>query len=58
MTDRQRVLAAVRDLPENASLEDAIERLCFLAKVGKGLRELDAGQAQTHDDAKRRLAGG
>jgi len=58
MTDKQRVLAAVRDLPDNASLEDAIERLCFLAKVGKGLRELDAGQAQPHDEAKRRLAGG
>jgi hypothetical protein len=26
--------------------------------VGKGLRELDAGQGQPHADVKRRLAGG
>jgi hypothetical protein len=58
MTDKQRVLEAVRDLPDNASLEDAIERLCFLAKVGNGLRELDAGQWQPHADVKRKLLGG
>ncbi len=39
-------------------LEDAIERLCFLAKVGAGLRDLDAGQGQPHAEVKRRLAGG
>ena len=27
-----------------ATLEDAIERLCFLAKVEEGLRQLDAGE--------------
>ena len=58
MTDKQRVLEAVRDLPDDASLEDAIERLCFLAKVGAGLRELDAGQGQPHGEVKRKLAGG
>jgi hypothetical protein len=58
MTDKQRVLAAVRDLPDDASLEDAIERLCFLAKIGKGMRELDAGHGQPHADVKRRLASG
>ena len=58
MTDKQRVLEAVRDLPDDASLEDAIERLCFLAKGGNGLRELDAGQGQPHVEVRRKLAGG
>ncbi len=58
MTDKQRVLEAVRELPDNASLEDAIERLCFLAKVGTGVRELDAGKGQPHAEVRRKLAGG
>jgi predicted transcriptional regulator len=39
-------------------VEDAIERLCFVAKVQKGLSELDAGQGITHEEAKRRILGG
>ena len=58
VTDKQRVVEAVRNLPEDATLEDAIERLCFLAKVGAGLRELDAGQGRPHSEVKRKLAGG
>jgi hypothetical protein len=58
MTDKQRALEAVQRLPEDATVEDAIERLCFIAKVQKGLRELDAGQAVPHPDAKRRILGG
>lgn len=58
MTDKQRVLEAVRNLPDDASLEDAIERLCFLANVGGGLRELDAGHGHPHAEVMRKLAGG
>jgi hypothetical protein len=45
-------------LPEDATVEDAIERLCFIAKVQKGIRELDAGQGISHEDARRRIVGG
>jgi predicted transcriptional regulator len=55
MTDKQRVLEAVQRLPEDATVEDAIERLCFIAKVQQGLGELDAGQSTTHEEAKRRI---
>jgi hypothetical protein len=58
MTEKQRILEAVRNLPDDASLEDAIERLVFLAKVSRGLAELDAGKAIPHSEAKRKLAGG
>ena len=57
MTDKQRALEAVQRLPENATVEDAIERLCFIAKVQKGLRELDAGQGIPDQEAKRRILG-
>jgi predicted transcriptional regulator len=52
---KQQILEALRDLPENASVEDAIERLVFLAKVREGLAQLDAGQGLEHDAVKKRL---
>jgi len=58
MTEKQRALEAVQRLPEDATVEDAIERLCFIAKVQKGIRELEAGQSVSHEDAKRRIVGG
>ena len=57
MTDKQRIVEAVQQLPDDATVEDAIERLCFIAKVPKGLKELDGGQSIPHDEAKRRIVG-
>jgi predicted transcriptional regulator len=52
---KQRILDALNDLADDASIEDAIERLCFLAKAERGLAQLDAGQSLDHDEVKRRL---
>ena len=52
---RERILQALEDLPSDATFDDAIERLGFLAKIDAGLAELDAGQGIPHDEAKRRL---
>ncbi len=52
---RERILQALEDLPSDATFDDAIERLVFLAKIDAGLAELDAGQGIPHDEAKRRL---
>lgn len=54
---KERVLDAVRDLPDDATVEDAMERLYFLAKVEEGERQADAGQTVSHEDAKRRVLG-
>ena len=52
MTTKQKVIKAVQSLPANASYEDVMERLLFLAKVEKGLRLADAGQTIAHDKVK------
>jgi predicted transcriptional regulator len=57
VTDKQRALEAVQGLPENATLEDAIERLCFLARVQEGIAQLDRGEGVPHEQAKRRIVG-
>jgi len=52
---KQKVLEAIEKLPGDATVEDAIERLVILAKIERGLAELDAGQGIDHSEAMRRL---
>ena len=52
---RDRIIHALEDLPPDTTIEEAIERLVFLAKIDAGLAELDAGNGVPHDEAKRRL---
>jgi len=54
-TGRERILEALQDLPDDATADDAIERLIFLAKIDAGLAELDAGLGIPHEEVKRRL---
>jgi predicted transcriptional regulator len=53
---KDRILEALQGLPADASFEDAIERIVFLARVEEGLAQLDAGQGVPHEEAKRQLA--
>ena len=52
---RDGIIEALRGLPAEATIGDAIERLVFLARVEAGLAELDAGEGLPHEDARRRL---
>ena len=52
---RERMLEVIRELPEDASVDDAIEKLVFLAKIEEGLAQLDRGEGISHDEVKRRL---
>ena len=55
-SEKQKVLEAVQQLPEDATVEDAMERLYFLAKVQRGLEQADSGQTIPHAQAKDRLS--
>ena len=52
---RDRMIEALRELPADASVDDAIERLVFLAKIEAGLAQLDRGEGIPHEEVKRRL---
>lgn len=54
-TVKERIVKAIEKLPPDASVEDAIERLVFLAKIERGRGELEAGKGVPHFDAKQRL---
>ena len=54
-TVKQRAIEAIRSLPDNATLEDAIERLCFIAKVEAGLWQSEAGELIPHEEIKKQF---
>ena len=56
MTTKQKVLQAVQGLPDDATFEDAMQRLLFLAKIDRGLQQADAGQTIPHAQVKEQMA--
>lgn len=52
---KQDIVRAIQDLPEDATLEDAIERLYFLAKIERGLEQSEGGKTVSHDEVKSRF---
>ncbi len=56
MTTKEKVVHAVEDLPDDATIEDAMERLLFLAKVERGIRQADGGQTISHSAVRERMA--
>jgi predicted transcriptional regulator len=52
-TTKEKVLDALRRLPPDATVEDAMERLYFLGKVERGLKQADAGEVVSHEEARR-----
>lgn len=52
---KKKVLEAVEQLPPDATVEDAMERLYFLYKIERGLAEADAGQIVAHEEVKKRF---
>jgi predicted transcriptional regulator len=54
-TVKQRAIEALQTLPDDATIDDAIERLCFIAKIEEGLRQSDAGQLTDHEEVKKRF---
>ena len=52
---KQRALDALKNLPPDATIEDAIERLLFIAKVEKGIADADADRTVPHDEVVKRM---
>lgn len=55
-TAKQLAREAVERLPDDASIEDAMERLAFLAEIERGLADVDAGRTVAHEDVLARFA--
>lgn len=46
------ILRAVSDLPEDATLDDAFERLFVLHKIEQGLKDAEEGRTMTQEEVE------
>jgi len=53
---KQQILKAIAELPEDATIEDALDRLYLLYKIEKGLRQANSGNLISQEVARQRMA--
>ena len=56
LSDKQRVLLMVQDMPEKISLKEIRYELYVLAAVDEGLKDIDEGRVLSHEEAGKRLS--
>lgn len=56
MSDKEVVMEAVRELPDEATLPEILERITILAAIREGEADADAGRVVPHEEMKRRIA--
>lgn len=52
---KSEIIRAIEDLPDDATVEDAMERLYFLAKIERGLEQSESGETVSHAEIKARF---
>ncbi len=52
---KKKILDSIKDLPENVSIEEVMERLYLLYKIEKGIQQADAGLTISHEEAQKQL---
>jgi predicted transcriptional regulator len=52
---KQEIIKALEELPDDATIEDAVERLYLLLKIERGIAQADAGQVISHEEARARM---
>lgn len=54
-TLKQKVLESIEKLPQDASLDDIIERIYFIHKIEVGLKQSRQNEVVDHDEVLRRI---
>ncbi len=53
---KNRIVKLVQELPEDATVEDAMDQLYLLFKIERGITQADSGQNISQEEARRRIA--
>jgi predicted transcriptional regulator len=56
MSQKELVIEATQGLPEDASYDEIIERISFMAAIQEGLKDLEQGDVVSHDEVKRQFS--
>lgn len=52
---KAQLLETIQDLPEDFSVDDLMERLMILQKIEEGQKQIQAGQFNAENEAKKKL---
>ena len=52
---KDQIIKAMQDLPDDATVESAMERLYLLYKIEQGIEQADRGQVVSQEEVKRRM---
>lgn len=55
MMTKSQILKAIQVMDDDVTFDEVIERLYFLYKVNKGLKQVETGDTLTHDEVKQRI---
>ncbi len=50
MKTKDKILSVIKSLPEDISIDEAIDRLYLLWKIEQGLQQADRGEVVDHDE--------
>jgi hypothetical protein len=56
MMTKEQMAEAILALPDDATIDDAIERLEVIKMIERGIAAADAGQKVSQEEARRRMA--
>ncbi len=56
MQAKQQMLKAIEELPDDANIVDALERLYLLYKIDRGIKQADAGELISQEESRQRMA--
>jgi predicted transcriptional regulator len=56
MSDKEAVIDAVRNLSDEATVEEILEQIEILAAIRRGERAADAGRVVSHEEVKQQVA--
>ena len=56
LSTKDQMIQLIEQLPPDATVEDAIERLYLLYKVERGLDQAETGQKISQEEARRKLS--
>ena len=56
MSNKELVLEAIQELPDDASIDQIADRIEFIAAIKKGIDDIDRGDTIPHEEIKRQLA--
>lgn len=56
MSQKELVLEAIQELPDDATIDQIADRVEFMAAIQKGIDDIDRGDTVPHEEIKKQLA--